>query len=205
MDNQPQNLNRTTAIIILVVIVSIIIIGGYFLWKDGDKSNANNNSSIIKIYQDNTYHYSFSLPTTVMSMTNSTSIGNGFMQFTVSSYLPEGVELIPFIQIAVLENKEFFTDNPKINLSLPEYIKTNELISFRGETEQKTNIVNGAEQILVCENKIPANCTFYLLSEDKKHVIQGSLAYPLEGPRSSKNDATLEAAFKQMKQSIKLL
>lgn len=45
MDNQPQNLSRTTAIIILVVIVLVIILGGYFLIKSQNQ-NQNRNTNI---------------------------------------------------------------------------------------------------------------------------------------------------------------
>lgn len=209
MDSQPQNLNRATAIIILVVIVSIIIIGGYFLWKNGGKSNTNNNSSIIKIYQDNTYHYSFSLPDAALpiqgnSTTNSTSIINGFAQFTIPSYLSEGVELIPSLQIGVNENKEYFINNPRTNLNLSDYITANEINSFRGEIEKKESVTNGKKQILICEKRVPGNCAFYLLTNDGEYVIRGSLDYPRQGPRSYKKDVTLEEAFQIMRISIQL-
>lgn len=39
MNDQPQNLNRTTAIIILIIIIVIIGVGGYFILKGSENNN----------------------------------------------------------------------------------------------------------------------------------------------------------------------
>lgn len=179
-------------------------------------------------YQNLQYNFSFTLPRNTSPLTVSKNGKNiaiitsqeanavirdvatiemtsQMLQFSLPSYIPEGSELIPFVQIEVDRNEGVVQDSNTQQLTLSDYVRINEKNVFIGEVKSSKEIINGQDQIIICEKDIPANCAFYQFTKDGQHVIKGMLVYPVQGRRSQKTDPALEAAFRKMRTSIEVL
>jgi hypothetical protein len=154
-------------------------------------------------FTESTNAVSFELPRNVQPLGQSATTFREFRQFTVPAYVQEGSEMIPFLQVSTRDNVESFTDTPKSGLTLEEFFIAN-LQRIFGENPKLSRVtVNARDQFRVCRTNGVRLCSAFMLSNDKLKVIEFTIEYPLQGPRSAVLDTQLESAYTMMMNSVK--
>lgn len=149
-------------------------------------------------YSETTNRISFVLPRDVRPIGDLKTTFSEFQQFTVPTYVTEGSEMIPYLQVSTSENASYFTAEPKTHLSLDEYYFANVVKQFGDNPVVNRRTVDGHEQLRVCTSKGQRLCNAIFVSADGSKVISFILGYPLQGPRSTVRDTILEKAYLEM-------
>lgn len=154
-------------------------------------------------YTETSSSFSFLLPRSIRPIASSENSFQEFQQFSVPSYVNEGMDMFPYLQVSTYQNVDLSIPNSTTKLSLGTFLEKNLLTQF-GENPSITRLnINGREQLRACSTNGVRLCNAIMKSKDETKVISFILGYPIQGPRSTNNDEALEKAYSQMLGSVK--